>query len=98
MESEYENRMTKEELLTSVGASNPTSAPKDVIDSITKGTIPDATPIGEEPPTAEEKKVTAGEIFQPSEQLMEWLTTTGERKAQPIRNPASAFFNINSLS
>jgi hypothetical protein len=97
MESEYENRMTKEELLTSVGASNPTSAPKDVIDSITKGTIPDATPIGEEPPTAEEKKVTAGEIFQPSEQLMEWLTTTGERKAQPIRNPASAFFNINSI-
>jgi hypothetical protein len=87
---------TKEELLESVGATNFTSAPEDVINSITKGTIPDATPLPPGPPL-EEKKVTDGEVFKPSEQLLELLSTTGERRAQPIRNPASAFFNINSI-
>jgi len=87
---------TKEELLESVGATNFTSAPEDVINSITKGTIPDATPLPPGPPL-EEKKITDGEVFKPSEQLLELLSTTGERRAQPIRNPASAFFNINSI-
>jgi hypothetical protein len=93
MESESK---TKEELLESVGATNFTSAPEDVINSITRGTIPDATlePLGT---PLEEKKITEGEVFKPSEQLAELLSTTGERRAQPIRSPASAFFNINSI-
>ena len=100
MESEYENKMTKEELLTSVGAANPTSAPDDLINAITKTTIPDVTDkeletVKEIVP--QEIKITEGEVFKPSEQLLEWLSTTGERKAQPIRSPASAFFNINSI-
>jgi hypothetical protein len=100
MESEYEKKMTKDELLTSVGASNPTSAPDDLINAITKSTIPDVTEkeletVKEIVP--EEVKITEGEVFKPSEQLLEWLSTTGERKAQPIRNAASAFFNINSI-
>jgi hypothetical protein len=96
MENDYENKMTKEELLASVGASDFKSAPEDVINSITKSTIPDATPLTQGPPL-EQSKITEGEVFKPSEQLLEWLSTTGERRAQPIRNPASAFFNINSI-
>ena len=96
MDGDLENKMTKEELLASVGASDFKSAPEDVINSITKGTIPDATPLTQAPPL-EEKKITEGEVFKPSKQLLEWLSTTGERRAQPIRNPASAFFNINSI-
>jgi len=96
MENDYENKMTKEELLASVGASHFNSAPEDVINSITKSTIPDATPLTQGPPLVE-SKITEGEVFKPSKQLLEWLSTTGERRAQPIRNPASAFFNINSI-
>jgi hypothetical protein len=87
---------TKEELLESVGATDYKSAPEDVINSITKSTIPDATPVTQAPPL-EESKITEGEVFKPSKQLLEWLSTTGERRAQPIRSPASAFFNINSI-
>ena len=93
---DLESKMTKEELLASVGASDFKSAPEDVINSITKGTIPDATPLAQAPPL-EQSKITEGEVFKPSKQLLEWLSTTGERRAQPIRNPASAFFNINSI-
>ena len=82
MDGDLENKMTKEELLASVGASDFKSAPEDVINSITKGTIPDATPLTQAPPL-EEKKITEGEVFKPSKQLLEWLSTTGERRAQP---------------
>jgi hypothetical protein len=95
-----EQKLTPEELLEYAGATNQTHAPSDVINAITKGTVPDATPVlsrVKEAPTPEEKKITEGEVFKPSKLLREWLTTTGEKKAQPIRNPASAFFNINSI-
>jgi hypothetical protein len=94
-----EKKMTPDELIQLAGSKNITRSPTDAINAITKGTIPDATPVESrvKEPTPEEKKITAGEVFKPSKQLLEWLTTTGERRAQPIRNPASAFFNINSI-
>jgi hypothetical protein len=76
---------------------NAASAPQEAIDAITKTTLPNATLPPAPEPSKEEKEVTAGEVFKPARHVMELVTNTGERRAQPIRMPASAFFNINSI-
>lgn len=72
------------------------SAPQSIIDAITKATIPDAE-VFHDIPTKEEKVITKDSVIKPAKHVMELVTNTGEREAQPIRMPASAFFNINSI-
>ena len=72
------------------------SAPQSIIDAITKATIPDAE-VFHDIPTKEENVITKDSVIKPAKHVMELVTNTGEREAQPIRMPASAFFNINSI-
>jgi len=72
------------------------SAPQSIIDAITKATIPDAE-VFHDIPTQEEKIITKDSVIKPAKHVMELVTNTGERESQPIRMPASAFFNINSI-
>lgn len=75
------------------------SAPQNIIDAITKQTIPDIKQeeIYHHTPTAQEKVITKDSVIKPAKHVMELVTNTGERRAKPIRMPASAFFNINSI-
>jgi hypothetical protein len=75
---------------------NDMSAPQNIIDAITHSTIPEAT-IPSLAPNTEEKQIAKSTVIQPARHVLDLVTNTGERVAKPIRMPASAFFNINSI-
>ena len=75
---------------------NDVSAPQNIVNAITHSTIPEAN-IPSLAPNAEEKQILKSTVIQPPRHVLDLVTNTGERTAKPIRMPASAFFNINSI-